>query len=242
MNTKILIVGVLLVGAVLMGAYSLGLFKSKTTLPQVVDTIQSDSKFTDEAAIRSFMAQPNLELVYINTDLPMPYFRVGKVTKMGNGENMEAVEGWTRKVNVYEQKELINENCAVYEYHTDSRNHTLTTVRIRNLRDSEIKELEKNGNSCTQGSNQMPKMAKAEAEIIAFGYLERALPNFNQIKDQFTYTQKLGGESHEWVWEDKIYQLPEGLEGRPYSYPTIRISVYGDKSISHENTLPLFQN
>ncbi|MDP3987442.1 MAG: hypothetical protein Q8P81_04425, partial [Nanoarchaeota archaeon] len=86
------------------------------------------------------------------------------------------------------------------------------------------------------------KIAKTEAETIAMDYLKRTVPNFDQIKDQFTYSQQLNGESHQWFWEDKGYKLPEGLEGRPYSYPTIRISVSGNKEIQYWNTVSLFEN
>src|SRR3989344_3254720 len=200
------------------------------TLPskQVVDNISEDT-----ATIKSFMSDPNLELVYKGTDLPQPYFMVGKVSQLekGGGIKIEKVSGWERLVNVYEQKDLINGTCSVYEYHTDSRNDVLTTVRIRNLKPSEIEET-----SCTESTNQMPIMTKKEAETLAMSYLKRALPNLSDIKDKFVYTQKLGGESHIWMWEDKNYQLPEGLGGDLYSYPTIRIVVNGDRQIQYWNT------
>lgn len=88
----------------------------------------------------------------------------------------------------------------------------------------------------------MQKLSKADAETIAMDYLNRALPSFSQIKDQFTYSQQNNGESHEWIWEDKAYRLPEGLSSRPYLYPTIRISVYGNNEIQYWNTTPLFEN
>jgi hypothetical protein len=67
------------------------------------------------------------------------------------------------------------------------------------------------------------------------------VPNFDQIKNQFTYQQQ-NGESHEWIWQDKGYKLPEGLSARPYPYPIIRIAVYGNNEIQYWNTVPLFQN
>jgi len=196
----------------------------------------------DTVAIRMFIAKPNLEILFVNTDLPMSYFRVGKVTKVAGGENMEAVEGWIRQVNVYEQTELIKGQCAVYEYHTDARNHTLTAVIIRGLRPSEIDSLKNNGITCISNPGNVPNLTKAEAETIAMNYLKRAVPNFNQIKDQLVYTQQQNGESHDWVWEDKGYKLPEGLSSRPYLYPTIRISVYGNNEIQYWNTVSLFEN
>jgi len=67
-----------------------------------------DSKSKDMAAIRAFMAKPNLELVFVNTSLPQPYFMVGKVIKLANGENIEKVDDWVRQVNVYDQKDILN--------------------------------------------------------------------------------------------------------------------------------------
>lgn len=193
------------------------------------------------ATIKAFMAEPNLELTYVSTSLPQPYFMVGKVSELekGGGFRIDKVAEWECLVNVYEQKELINEQCAVYEYHTDARNHTLTAVHIRNLRPSEIDTLKQNDTTCTD-SHQMPKLTEVEAETIAMGYLKRGLPNFDQIKDQFVYSQKLGGETQEWRWEDKSYKLSEGLTGDPYPYPIIRIVIYGDKSLLYENTTSLF--
>jgi hypothetical protein len=238
MKTKIIVALLILVGLVAVvillkqGNGALVLPVSQTT----------DTTTEDMSAIKTFMAEPNLELSFVNTDLPIQYFRVGKVTKMGNGENMEAVDGWTRQVNVYDQKALVNGQCSVYEYHTDARNHTLTAVIIRGLRPSEIDNLKNDGVTCVSNPANLPKITKAEAETIAMDYLKRAVPNFNQIKDQFVYTQQQNGESHDWVWEDKGYKLPEGLSSRPYSYPTIRIAVYGNNEIQYWNTVSLFEN
>lgn len=49
------------------------------------------TKSTDLTTIRSFMEDPDLELAYIGTDLPQPYFMVGKVSELpkGGGINIE---------------------------------------------------------------------------------------------------------------------------------------------------------
>jgi hypothetical protein len=88
----------------------------------------------------------------------------------------------------------------------------------------------------------MQKITKAEAESVAMEYLQRSLPNFDEIKDRFVYTSRNNGESHEWLWEDKNYQLPESLASRPYPGPIIRISVYDDSSIQYWNTVSLFED
>lgn len=238
MKIKIIVVLLILAG---LGAGFIWLKQSgKTSLLPVKQA--TDSTAEDIVAIRAFMADPNLELSFVNTDLPMPYFRVGKVTKMGNGENMEAVDGWVRQVNVYDQKELVNRECSVYEYHTDARNHTLTAVLIRGLKPNEIDSLKKDGVTCVSDSGKVPKITKAEAEVVAMNYLKRSVPNFDQIKDQLVYSLQSNGESHEWLWQDKGYKLPEGLSSRPYSYPIIRIAIYGNREIQYWNTVPLFEN
>lgn len=214
--------------------------QNNKALPQnsIVETETPQQK--DMAAIRSFMGNPNLELIFVNTDLPMHYFRIGKVTKVDNGENMEVVDSWIRKVNVYDQKELIDSECSVYEFNTDVRNHNLTAAIIRVLQQSEIESLNNSGISCNSNPKNIQWLTKTEAESIAMSYLNRALPNFNQIKDQFVYSAQSNGESHEWLWQDKNYKLPEGLSSRPYPYPVIRISVYGNNEIQYWNTTSLF--
>lgn len=240
MKTKIVVMLLILAG---LGAGFIWLKQGGKT-PVLPVKQATDSTAEDMATIRTFMAQPNLELVYKGTDRPQPYFIVGKVSQLekGGGISIEKVSGWERLVNVYEQKELINGVCSVYEYHTDARNHSLTTVRIRNLKPSEMEALSKSGTPCAESTNQMPKITKAEAETLAMSYLKRALPNFSEIKDQFIYNQPTKGETHQWTWQDKSYKLPEGLGGDPYSYPIIRIVIYGDTSLLYENTVSLFKN
>jgi len=219
-------------------------FKQNNFAPVLPSTEEVDNTAQDETTIRNFMAESALELSFVKSDVPFPvYFRVGKVTQMEGGENMETVEGWTRQVNIYHQKELLNGQCSVYEYHVDSRNHSLAAVIIAGLKPSEIEGYKSNGVICSDASsNTMLKITKTEAEAVVFGYLARGVKNFDQIKDQFIYSEKYDGELHQWFWEDKSYELPEGLEGRPYSYPTIRITVDGNKQIQYWNTVPLFEN
>lgn len=209
--------------------------QSLTTNPETIP-LQEDIE-----AVRSFMGKPNLELSFVNIGLPTQYFRVGKITKVGNGENMDAVDAWTRNVNVYDQKELINGECSVYEFNTDARNHNLTAIIIRGLRQNEIENLKNSGVSCNSNFKNIHKLTKTQAETIAMGYLKRALSNFDQIKDQFIYSAQNNGESHEWLWQDKNYKLPEGLSSRPYPGPIIRISVYSNNQIQYWNTTSLFK-
>lgn len=213
-----------------------------TPVQTATQTTKTETPSDDVSVIRQFMNKPDLRLTSVGTDLPTQYFRVGKVTKMGTGENMDPVDGWTRQINVFDQKDLINGTCSVYEYNLDSRNHKLTAVIIRGLKPSEIEDYKNNGVTCSPETSNKQKLSKSEAETIAMDYLKRGLPNFDQIKDQFVYSQQNNGESHEWLWEDKKYNLPEGLSSRPYQYPIIRISVYSNGEIQYWNTTPLFEN
>jgi len=215
---------------------------SSNTVQTATQTTKVETPSDDAGVIKQFMNKSDLQLTSVGTDLPTQYFRVGKVTKIGTGENMDAVDGWTRQINVFDQKDLINGTCSVYEYNLDSRNHKLTAVIMRGLRPSEIKDYRNNGITCSPETNNKQKLTKSEAETIAMDYLKRGVPNFNQMKDQFVYSEQYNGESHEWLWEDKTYKLPAGLSSRPYQYPIIRIAVYGNDEIQYWNTNSLFEN
>ncbi len=216
--------------------------KKDIKTPTQITNVTQNTPTDDVSVIRQFMDKPNLDLSSMGTDLPTQYFRVGKITKVSTGENMDKVDGWVRQVTVYDQKELVNGTCSIYEYNLDARNHKLTAVIIRGLKSNEIESYKNNGTPCSSDSGNIQKLSKADAEIIAMGYLKRGLPNFDQIKDQFSYSQQNNGESHEWTWEDKTYKLPDGLSSRPYLYPSIRISLYGNNEIQYWNTTPLFEN
>lgn len=238
MKTKI-ITTVFLIVIVGMAYWLIKQQASNTSTSSNVTPSPITKENSDQETIRAFMDNPNLEVKYVNKDLPTVYFRVGKITKVGSGENMDKVDSWVREVNVYDQKDLLNGSCSVYEYHTDARNHALTAVVIRGLRQEEIDNLKKDKMPC-QPSSDNETITKAEAENIAFSYLKRAIPNFEKIKDQFAYSPQYN--SHEWIWEDNNFKLPEGLSSRPYNYPIIRISVYGNRTIQYWNTTSLFNN
>lgn len=237
---KVKIILVLIVIGLMVGFL---LLKKDNSAPvqTATETTKTQNPTDDVSVIRQFMNKPDLQLTSVGTDLPTQYFRVGKVTKMGTGENMDPVDGWTRQINVFDQKDLINGTCSVYEYNLDSRNHKLTAVIIRGLKPNEIADYKSNGVTCSSNNGNNKKISKEDAQAIAMNYLQRGLPNFDQIKDQFVYSEQYNGESHEWLWEDKTYKLPEGLSSRPYPYPIVRISVYGNGVIQYWNTTSLFE-
>lgn len=202
-------------------------------------TVTTDQQAPELAAIRTFAGNPDLALTFIGRELPQPYFRVGRVTKMGSGENMDPEPGWEREVNVYEQQELVPGTCSVYQYHVEPRSHTLTAVIIRGLKPAEIETRKAQGSPCTEAKPERVEMW--ESKEIFIPLLARVLPDFDSIRSDFVYTAQNNGESHEWTWEDKAYQLPEGLSSRPYPRPIIRIAIYGKGQMQYWNTRELFK-
>lgn len=154
------------------------LSRNKTTTP--IQTIEQPRVTTssDLETIRQLMNNPGLNLSSVGKDLPTSYFRVGKVTRVGNDENMDKVDGWVREVDIYVQKELINGTCSVYEYNLDSRNHKLTAVVIRGLKPNEIEDYKNKGITCSSNENTNKKISKDEAKTLAMNYLKRSLSNW----------------------------------------------------------------
>lgn len=204
-----------------------------------MDAIE-DQRQQDMVAIRNFMGNQNLDLTFLHTSHPT-FFTIGTATELDGGMKIEQAKEWERWVNVYEQSNYVDDTCSVYQYEVDPRRHSLVKVHIRNLSYAEIEALNEEGKTCGN-SNPVPKISKTKAETVAKQYLGQILPNFEEMWDQFTYTEQVKNEAHSWLWEDKKYQLPEGLTGDIYSYPTIQISVYGDGWLSsYQNTVSLFE-
>ncbi len=231
MRNKTLWLSLLAVVIIVLGTVGVSSLKT-SPVSQVAHASPTPVANSDLDAIRQFAGNSSEGFSFVKNDLPLPYFRVGKVTQVGTGENMDPVAGWTRSVDIYQATKPIEGTCSVYEYHTDSRNHQLVAVIIRGLKPGE--------KNCTDKSNAMPTITKTEAETIATGYLSRAVPDYNQIKDQFVYSVERNGETHEWLRQDGNFELPEGVSSRPYPGPIIRISVYGNGEIQYWNTTSLF--
>src|SRR3989338_8522417 len=94
----------IIVALLILVAVGVFVLQKQGTTPSLITNKVVDTTSKDIAVIRTFMAEPNLELSFVNTNLPQPYFMVSKVTKLTNGENIEEVDGWVRQVNVYDQK------------------------------------------------------------------------------------------------------------------------------------------
>jgi len=198
--------------------------------------------------IRDFMAKPDLQLQYIRTRHPSN-FNVGTITNQtDNGYTLEDVDGWERKVEVYQQKEYIGKTCEVYEYEVDIRNNEIVQVGIRYPQEGVIENPKKQEECQDARSLETPLLTLSEIEKIAMGYAERGVRNFNTIKGQFIYegsstNPKTISAHNAWIYENKDYKLPEGLTATvPSEVPTIwaRVSS-GGYLIMYLNTTGLFK-
>lgn len=198
-------------------------------------------------AIRAFMARPNLQLQYIGTRHPSN-FNVGVITNQDNGGyTMEDVDGWERKVEVYQQKEYIGSTCEAYEYEIDIRNNDIVQVGIRYPEEGVIKNPKKQEECQDSRSLETPILLMTDIKDIAMGYVQRGVKNFDSIKDKFVYegssaNPKTISAHNAWIYEDRDYKLPKGLTATvPSEVPTIwsRVSS-GGYLIMYLNTTGLF--
>jgi hypothetical protein len=201
-------------------------------------------------AIRTFMGQPELELVYISTRHPSN-FSVGRVTNQDNGGfTMEDVSGWQRKVEIYQQTEFINDRCEVYEYEVDPRNNQIVEIHVRYPEGIPASPDDKMAQCGSYGSLEIPLKTKAQIEQIAFAYLGRdpkgtgSMLASSAIQPQYIPSMKgaVNPAMNEWRWEDKSYKLPEGLYSDAFAYPVLRIIISsGGKLVYYFNSTGLFQ-
>ena len=196
--------------------------------------------------IRKFMGEPDLQLTYIATRRPSN-FNVGKITNQdAGGFTMEDVKGWERQVEVYQQKDFIDDQCEVYEYEVDIRNNQLVEVRVRYPDGVSV-----GSPQCTgQASMYYPLKTKDQIEQTAFDYLGRvpestgSMLASSAIQPQYIPSMKGATKpsQNEWRWEDKSYKLPEGLYSDAFAYPVIRIGMTsGGKLLYYFNSTGLFK-
>lgn len=198
-------------------------------------------------AIRAFMEKPNLRLQYMGTRHPSN-FNVGVITNQTDGGyTMDNVDGWERKVEVYQQKEYIGNTCEVYEYEVDIRNNDIVQVGIRYPQEGIIDNPKQQKDCQSSQSLETPILLMADIKDVAIGYVQRGVKNFDAIKNEFIYegssvSPKTISAHNAWIYEDKDYKLPEGLFAEaPSKVPTIwsRVSS-GGYLIMYLNTTGLF--
>jgi len=201
-------------------------------------------------AIRTFMGNPDLQLVYISTRHPSN-FSVGRVTNQdAGGFTMENVSGWERRVEIYQQKEFINDRCEVYEYEVDPRNNQIVEIHVKYPEGIPASPDERTAQCGSYGSLEVPLKTKDAIEEIAYQYLRRDLAHtkiiaYSNIMPEYMPSMKgaVNPAMNEWRWEDKSYKLPDGLYSDAFPYPTLRIIISsGGKLIYYFNSTGLFQS
>lgn len=227
----------------------------KTTQPQAqLDALTARPESEREkamSAIRTFMAEPNLQLIYMGTRHPSN-FSVGKIaSRDANGYTMDDVAGWERKVEVYQQKEFIDDQCEVYEYEVDVRNNQIVEIHLRVPESVPATPSERLSLCSSYGSMGWPVKTKDQIEQAAFAYLSRDAGHTSIVASSSIQPQYIPSKEgiltkpaqNEWRWEDKIYKLPEGLTSEPFPYPTLRIIMTsGGKLLYYFNSIGLFNN
>ncbi len=206
-------------------------------------------------AIRVFMNDPNLTIQYITSQKNPSNFNVGRVTPIDrdipgvvSAWRTDTPPEWKRPVYIFQQTEYINDLCEVYEYEIDARNGQLVEVHVKYPEAIQRLSLGQRKEQCSSlGSLYGPVKTEAQIKAVAMEYLSRAVPNFEQIKSKLIYKPSTENPvniaaAHEWIWQDTSYQLPEGLTGDVYNYPTIRIIVSSSgKLIYYFNSVDLFE-
>ena len=197
--------------------------------------------------IRKFMGEPDLQLTYITTRRPSN-FNVGKITNQdAGGFTMEDVPGWERRVEVYQQKDFVDDQCEVYEYEVDVRNNQLVEVHVRYSDGVSVGSPQCAG----QASMYYPLKTKDQIEQGAFAYLGRvpestgSMLASSAIQPQYIPSMKgtTKPSQNEWRWENTSYKLPEGLYSDTFPYPVLRIIMTsGGKLLYYFNSTGLFNN
>ena len=196
--------------------------------------------------IKKFMNEPDLQLTYITTRRPSN-FNVGKITNQdAGGFTMEDVPGWERRVEVYQQKDFVDDQCEVYEYEVDIRNNQLVEVHVKYPDGVSVGSPQCIG----QVSLYYPLKTKDQIEQTAFAYLGRvpestgSMLTSSSIQPQYIPSMKGSTKpsQNEWRWENKSYKLPAGLYSDAFAYPVLRIVMTsGGKLLYYFNSTGLFK-
>lgn len=233
MNKKHITIGAVII-TVLLIVIALVSIDARNNTPEVTTT-EDNTSDAGITAIKSFMAQPDLELEYTRTKSPTN-FTVGKTEPFpdGGGGRTTVPDEWKRSVGVYRQQNIDNK-CQLYMYEVDVRNNQI--VEVQPAPNVPIgTELANEQGAC---QTQLKAVTDAEAKQTAEDYLKRNINNYEKIKDQFKYTK---GDRYIWLYEDRSYKAPEGLTSEPYPYPTIRIIVSREGYlIGYINTTGLYK-
>lgn len=201
-----------------------------------------------KSAIRTFIGEPNLELVFMTQKRhPANFSVLSNVKQNDGGFTADTPEEWYRPVYIFQQTNYIDDRCEVYQYQVTIK--TNQVVEIGLVYPEKLSE-EGTGKCVNYGSLETPLKTKAEIEQIAFAYFGRDPEHTrfmlrSDIQPQY-FPSKPGAANpaqNEWRWEDKNISLPDGLTGDPWQHPIARIIISsGGKLIYYLNTTDLFKN
>lgn len=189
----------------------------------------------DISGIRAFMDNGTLALTYMRSRSPAN-FTVGEVTSLSatGDERSDVPQDWKRTVNVYRTTSEIDGTCEVYEFEVYPKTHEVVQVQV-------VYPDSYTGQCNAKGDMFSPTVSDAKVKEVGNAYVARIAPS-----KQFTISPLARGNTSrvEWKWEDKSYQLPDGLKGQSAvdSRPTIRLHISSaGKLLQYNNTVPLFE-
>ncbi len=203
-----------------------------------------------EQAIRTFMGEPNLELVYKwQNNHPDNFAVLSNVQQNDGGFTADNPKEWDHPVYIFEQTDYINDRCEVYRYQVTQKTDQVVEIGIVYPEEVTIMTASGKNKTCTDyGSLEIPLKTKDEIEQTAFAYFGRDPEHTkfmlrSDIQPQYI-PSKPGAANpaqNEWRWEDKNVSLPDGLTGDPWQHPIARIIISsGGKLLSYLNTTDLF--
>lgn len=210
----------------------------------------SESELTKaESAIRTFMGEPNLELVYMTQKRhPANFSVLSNVKQNDGGFTADTPEEWYRPVYIFQQKNYVDGRCEVYQYQVLIK--TKQVVEIGLVYPEGLKAGASISGECGNESLETPLKTKTEIEQIAFAYFGRDPEHTkfmlrSDIQPQYIPSKPgvANPAQNEWRWEDKNVSLPDGLTGDPWQHPIARIIISsGGKLVYYLNTTDLFKN
>lgn len=203
-----------------------------------------------ERAIRTFMGEPGLELVYkTQNNHPANFAVLSNVKQNDGGFTADNPKEWDQPVYIFQQTGYINNRCEVYEYQVAQKTNQVVEISIV-YPEGLGTGASISGQCAEYGSLETPLKTRAEIEQVAYAYLGRDPEHtrFMLRSDiQLKYiSSKPGAENpaaNEWRWEDTGVSLPDGLTGDPWPHPIARIILSsGGKLVYYLNTTDLFKN
>jgi hypothetical protein len=191
-------------------------------------------------AVREFMGNQNMDLVYSSFSYNPSNFFVGVVSSQNTEfRAMRGSREWMRPVYIFQEKRFINNDCQVYGYEVNAE--TFQVIQVQTVWPQWFQAEDKN--ECPDVYSQ-PAKDKEEVEKAVFDILKKDPKYTSNILVRSDIQQKFQElkYSYSWIWEDESVSLPEGLIGDPFQHPVIRIIMTKDGRLDYYlNTTDLFK-